>query len=104
IYVGDQQLLAQLRLPAVVDTSQREYVLHPSMMDSALQASIGLVGELTRGLRRPSVPFALDSLRIISACTRDMAGWVRRSKGSEPDGKTTKVDIDLCDQLGNVCV
>jgi len=29
---------------------------------------------------------------------------VRYSKGSKPEDKTIKVDIDLCDQQGNVCV
>jgi hypothetical protein len=33
-----------------------------------------------------------------------MAAWARYSKGSKPKDKTVKVDIDLCDQQGNVCV
>jgi len=33
-----------------------------------------------------------------------MAAWVRLSEGSRPEDKITKVDIDLCDQQGNVCV
>jgi len=104
ILLGEKQVLAQLRLPAVVETNQHEYVLHPSLMDSALQASIGLLVNLNHVPTKPSVPFAVESLRIVSACTKEMAAWVRYSKGSKPEDKTIKVDIDLCDQLGNVCV
>jgi len=104
IHLGENQVLAQLRLPAVVETNQHEYVLHPSLMDSALQASIGLLVNLNHVPTKPSVPFAVESLRIVSACTKEMAAWVRYSKGSKPEDKTIKVDIDLCDQLGNVCV
>jgi acyl transferase domain-containing protein len=104
IYMGEKQLLAQLRLPTVVETSQHEYVLHPSLMDSALQASIGLIVDLNHVPNRPSVPFVLESLRIVSACTKEMAAWVRYSESSKPEDKTIKVDIDLCDQQGNVCI
>jgi polyketide synthase PksL len=104
IYLGDKQALAQLRLPTVVGTSQHEYVLHPSLMDSALQASIGLIADLNHFPSKPSVPFALESLRVVSACTKEMAAWVRYSEGSKPEDKTTKLDIDLCDHEGNICV
>jgi len=53
---------------------------------------------------KPIVPFALDSLRILSACTKEMFAWVRYSRGSKPEDKNVKLDIDLCDQQGNICV
>ena len=103
--LGEKQVLAQLRLPKALATQQaggraNEYQLHPSLMDCALQASIGLIEDLTR----PSVPFALESLRIVSACTKDMFAWVRYSQGNLAENKVTKLDIDLCDQDGNICV
>ena len=102
--LGEKQLLAQLRVPAVVETDQQAYVLHPSLMDSALQASIGLIVDLDHVPTRPPVPFAMESLRIVSACTQGMVAWVRDSSGSKPGDRTIKVDIDLCDLQGNVCV
>jgi acyl transferase domain-containing protein len=104
IHLGEEQVLAQLRAPAVVETSQHEYVLHPSLMDSALQASIGLIVDLNDVLTKPYLPFAAESLRVVSACAKEMVTWARYSKGSKPGDKTVKVDIDLCDQQGNVCV
>jgi len=102
IYLGEKQVLAQLRLPAVVESSQHKYVLHPSLMDSALQASIGLLRD--RIPNRPSLPFVLDSLRIISHCPTEVLGWVRYAQRGSPEDTTMKLDIDICDQQGNVCV
>jgi acyl transferase domain-containing protein len=104
IHLGEEQVLAQLRAPAVVETNQHEYVLHPSLMDSALQASIGLIVHLNNVPTKPYLPFAVESLRVVSACAKEMVAWARYSKGSKPRDKTVKVDIDLCDQQGNVCV
>src|SRR5260370_22054156 len=104
LYLGKKQVLGQLRLPAIIETTHPEYVLHPSLMDSALQASVGLLIDVNHAPGKPYVPFALESLRILSACTREMAAWVRYSKGIRPEDRNIKLDIDLCDHQGNVCV
>ena len=104
VYLGEKQLLARLRLPEVVEASRHEYVLHPSLMDSALQASIGLIVDANRLPGKPPVPFILESLHVISTCKTEIAAWVRYSEGSKPEDKAVRLDIDLCDQQGNVCV
>ncbi|MCP5007127.1 MAG: zinc-binding dehydrogenase, partial [Planctomycetes bacterium] len=117
IYQGENQLLARLCLPVSVKVTQSEYVLHPSLMDSALQSSIGLMLnnstlpdsiEVPPGIKkwpqRPSLPFALESLEIVAPCTSEMYAWVRYSDCNAPSDKVQKLDIDLCDGQGNVCV
>ena len=104
IYLGENQLITQLRLPRVVETSRLEYVLHPSLMDSVLQASLGLIFDLNHIPSKPHVPFVLGSLRIMLACTQEMTAWVRYSEGSKREDRVIKMDIDLCDHEGNVCV
>ncbi|MEQ1514800.1 MAG: beta-ketoacyl synthase N-terminal-like domain-containing protein, partial [Lysobacteraceae bacterium] len=105
IALGQRQLLARLSLPASVASSdRRQYVLHPSLMDGALQASVGLMlhgGELPD---RPPVPFAMDSARVFAACPRDMIAWLRYSPGAVSGLQTWKLDIDLCDADMNICV
>jgi polyketide synthase PksM len=102
-------VLAQVKLPEVVGHTQQQYVLHPSVMDSALHAALGLkeAGELGGGAgepMKPALPFALESLRIISPCNREMFAWVRYSPDSKPSGNLVKLDVDLCDAQGQVCV
>src|SRR5579864_4366000 len=102
IYRGSGQLLAHLRLPDLIAGQSQKYVLHPSLMDGALQAAIGLIdGELDSS--HPRLPFALDSLRIIAPCTQQMFAWVRYSLGTQPGDKVVKLDIDLHDDRGNLC-
>src|SRR5260370_300312 len=104
LHVGSKQVLAQLRLPDAVADKPGDYVLHPSLMDGSLQAAIGLVDDLSEASKSPRVPFALDSLRIVSPCSRKMLAWVRNAPGSHGGDKIAKLDIDLCDESGNVCV
>ncbi|MCP5007146.1 MAG: SDR family NAD(P)-dependent oxidoreductase, partial [Planctomycetes bacterium] len=131
IYQGKNQLLAKLSLPSSVQDTQNEYVLHPCLMDSALQSSIGLmlknstlpdrsetppgIGRWPRGTiksprgtnkstLRPSLPFALESLEIFGSCTSEMYTWVRYSGCNVTSNKVQKLNIDLCDEQGNICV
>ncbi|AOY76260.1 SDR family NAD(P)-dependent oxidoreductase [Clostridium formicaceticum] len=105
IYVGSNQVLAKLTLPSCVADTLEEYVLHPSLMDSALQASIGLM--MIKGDKNPlklSLPFALQELEIFKNCTSEMWALIRLSDGSKAEDKVQKFDIAMCDEQGKICV
>ncbi|MEE7625164.1 amino acid adenylation domain-containing protein [Methylobacter sp. Wu8] len=109
LYAGNGQVLARLVLPESVQHTLDQYVLHPSLMDSALQASIGLgmTAETTApsGERlKPALPFALETVDVFGACAGSMWAWVRRSNGSSAGDRVQKLDIDLCNDQGQVCV
>nr|WP_260115445.1 SDR family NAD(P)-dependent oxidoreductase [Paenibacillus sp. YPD9-1] len=100
--VGEGQALAELSLPVSVRDTQDQYVLHPSILDSALQASIGLrVGSEDL---KPALPFALREIEILGACTPRMWAWIRNSTNSHAGDRVRKLDIDICDEQGNVCI
>jgi len=102
IYIGPDRVLAKLSLPASVSSTQNQFVLHPSLLDSALQASISLL--MDSGELKLCLPFALQELEVFSKCTSVMWALIRYSKGSKAGDKVQKLDIDLCDDIGNVCV
>ncbi|HYI08885.1 MAG TPA: SDR family NAD(P)-dependent oxidoreductase, partial [Thermoanaerobaculia bacterium] len=104
IHRGAGQVLAHLRLPKGAEPASQDYVLHPSMMDSALQAAVGLLDDISSLSNEPRLPFALESLRIVAPSTGSMVAWVRQSPGSQRTDHVVKLDIDLCDERGNVCV
>ncbi|HXH41886.1 MAG TPA: SDR family NAD(P)-dependent oxidoreductase [Thermoanaerobaculia bacterium] len=104
IHRGSGQLLAELRLPKSVEETSGHYVLHPSLMDSAVHACVGLIDGSSEGAGQPRVPFALDSLRMVSPCPSEMVAWVRYAPGAQAGDSVVKLDIDLCDEHGNVCV
>jgi amino acid adenylation domain-containing protein len=111
VYVGENQVLAKLSLPSSVSGTGDQFVLHPSMLDSALQASIGLItgpGDTilsgSAAPPNPVIPFVLQEFEILGNCTSGMWALVRTSGGSKAGDRVRKLDIDLCDDQGTVCV
>jgi len=94
LYLGEAQVLAKLHL-AIDD----EFVLHPGMLDSALQACVGLTA--TSSQPETELPFSIDRVEIFAACVADMWAWVRLA--SDVAG-VKKFDLDLCDTHGDICV
>ncbi|PEP92269.1 polyketide synthase, partial [Bacillus wiedmannii] len=92
LYIGEGQVLAKLSLPSMGVDTQTQFVLHPSLIDSALQASIILLMGSTP--TKPALPFALQELDILGQCTSEMWALVRYSKGSKPGDRVQKLDID----------
>ncbi|MCP5005905.1 MAG: hypothetical protein GY941_18505, partial [Planctomycetes bacterium] len=50
-----------------------------------------------------ALPFALESLEIMSLSTSEMYAWVRYSSDITPKDKVQKLNIDICDEQGKVC-
>ena len=104
IHIGEAEMLAELRLPAACTQNAGQYVLHPALADSALQATVGLIFDLQRLPERPAVPFALESIHIFAPCPPSTLAWVRYAPGSRAGDAVVKLDLDLCDEHGTVCV
>ena len=102
LYVGPGKVLAKLSLPSALTGTITQFVLHPCMVDSAIQASLGLMPET--GSNRPSLAFALEELEIVGSCTPAMWAYVRYSEDCKAGGKVQKLDIDLCGESGKVCI
>ncbi|SEO31193.1 polyketide synthase dehydratase domain-containing protein, partial [Bradyrhizobium sp. OK095] len=101
--VGRTQVLGRLEVPVCVAQTIDAYVLHPSLMDAALQASIGLSaggkGSDQGSAGQPMLPFALEEVLVIAPTpARGFALVYRR------DGTSNKLDIDICDEQGCICV
>jgi polyketide synthase PksN len=106
LYVGRGQVLAQLDLPAGVGGTESEFVLHPSLLDAALQATIGLmmVSDDAQTASKPMLPFALQELEIRGNCSGAMWALLRGGSTTQSGDGVRKFDIDLCDAQGNLCV
>lgn len=116
--LGHGEVLAEIALPACQHGSLADYYLHPSLMDSALQAAIGLslgadvvLAESERsGLpssSRPTLPFALEHLRIWNRCHERMwarVGYAAPRPDQPTDASLQRLDIELFDAEGRLCV
>jgi len=54
--------------------------------------------------RRPALPFALKELEILGGCAPSMWALIRPSDNGAPGDGTARLDLDLCDDRGQICV
>lgn len=107
VHRGDRQLLARLALPPRSATSEADgcyggYLLHPSVVSGAMQAGLLLIAP--QGFRTPLSQQGLERLCVLSSCTEAMFAWARYSLEPVAVDRLTRLDIDITDIGGNVCV
>ncbi|WP_407711722.1 SDR family NAD(P)-dependent oxidoreductase [Bacillus inaquosorum] len=102
MYIGDDQVLAKLELPQEAQAALNDFVWHPGMMDSALQAALGMM-DSTEGYPSPRIPFALEEAVIYGPCAPRMWSVIQYSEGNKAEDEVLKLDIDLCDDAGRLC-
>ncbi|MEX3611468.1 MAG: amino acid adenylation domain-containing protein [Burkholderia sp.] len=110
LWLGDGQGLARLVLPAVLHEGAERYGLHPSLLDAAVQAAFigidamraaaGVAGAEQGG----SLPFELKRVQLLVPCQPAMWAWVRYAQGIGAGDRVQRMDVDLCDEQGRICV
>lgn len=104
LYRGDDQVLAVLSLPESQKDSFREYGLHPSMLEGVLQASADLIITKFQCSGRALLPEKLEYFRMTSPCSETMYTWIRLSRKSNLSKKICRLDVDMIDISGSICV
>lgn len=99
LWQGEREVLAALELPETLKDTSNEYVLHPSLVDGAFQASIVLMGDDDNGAY---VPFSLQEVSIVRQLPSRCFAHV--SEVSEGKGAARIFDIEIMDEKGAVCV
>ncbi|MBT5817190.1 MAG: SDR family NAD(P)-dependent oxidoreductase, partial [Proteobacteria bacterium] len=100
---GQRQVLAHLALPQTVPQNHDHFGLHPSLLDGAFQAVLGMV--LQDDGSEPTetaLPFALDSLELLGPWEPHMWVHVRSAHTGRETGRVRKTDIDLIADDGTV--
>ena len=103
IYVGQGQLLAKLTLPAPIAATSGQYVLHPVILAAALQAVIGFNPDVSKA-NQPLLPVALQELAIYGRCTGSRWALLQYGIDNRVKDQPRKLDIDICDEEGHVCL
>ncbi|WP_225887712.1 SDR family NAD(P)-dependent oxidoreductase [Myxococcus xanthus] len=102
VYQGVDQVLARLVLPEGLGSAVAPYVLHPSLMDAALQATIGLSAQESPA--PVGLPFSVDAVEVLAPCPPQLWVWIRNAAGSTAGGAVRKLDLDLLADDGHVCI
>nr|WP_054741575.1 type I polyketide synthase [Cellulosilyticum ruminicola] len=101
VYVGKGEAFAKIAIPESLVDTNKTYVLHPSLLDGALQSIIGLGISSDEGQQTPRVPFAMESLEIYKPADETMWAVIKDNSTSD---RVLKHDIDLCNEAGEVCI
>ncbi|MFK4467822.1 amino acid adenylation domain-containing protein [Bacillus sp. RC252] len=111
---GSQYAIGHLKLSDSLSEVFNQYHLHPSILDGAIQSSIGLLSdsELANLKNDPSgkktgaitIPFSLQSVEIYKSCKEKMYSIVRDADPTKTSAFAKLLDIDLIDESGVVCV
>ncbi|MGQ4416337.1 SDR family NAD(P)-dependent oxidoreductase, partial [Streptomyces sp. SAS_269] len=103
---GRPQVLAELRLPAEAEPLGAGALMHPSILDGALQATIGLWLDQAADGRSAglALPFALDRAEPVTATAATAYAWIRHQPGSDTGDGTARLDVTVLDEHGRVCV
>jgi hypothetical protein len=91
--------LAKLRLPDHLKPDYGEFILHPSMIDGALQTIAGVAAS-----RSPStlfVPFAVDEIEILKPVPHNCYAYAEQV-GSQSADVGLKFDVRLLNESGDV--
>ncbi|MEA2491931.1 MAG: polyketide synthase PksN, partial [Acidobacteriota bacterium] len=103
IHVHETFALARLRVGEDLKGEFDQFILHPSLIDGALQTVASLAGGLAP--RTPYLPFALDELEIIKPVAQSCWAYAERADAQTPShGGVTKFNIRLLNERGEVLV
>jgi len=103
LYYHEEEALAAIVLPPKVKAGSEAFVLHPSLMDAALQAISGLAGPNDTGTGSPYLPFTLGEVRVVAPVTKARYVYITASGTSLPQGSPlNRYDIRLLDAQGRL--
>ena len=94
LYYSETEALSSIQLPI-----EKEFVLQPGILDSALQTCIGLsLGQPVVGL---NIPFSIGQVHIYGDLDRDTWCYARKNRDN-PDQKLSSFDVYLLSGAGEV--
>jgi acyl transferase domain-containing protein/acyl carrier protein len=103
LWLGDQEALGQIRLPEELVADFEDYQLHPALLDSCLQAMMGMLLTAAPSSTQSGIylPVAIDRLRV--DCRPGTRLW-SYARLTEHSAIAIEGDIWLLDENGGVFV
>lgn len=96
------EALSRLELPDVVVDRHEEYVLHPSLLDGALQTVLGLSGQTGSADDPVYLPFAIGEVEVVRSLTKVCFAYVTYAAQDHLSGNAVrKYNISIVDERGN---
>ena len=103
LHISDSFALAKLEIAPQLKADFDHFILHPSLLDGALQAVAGLLG--STNAEKSYLPFAIDELEIIRPLTQTCYAFVEFADHKENmQSDIKKFNIQLVNRKGALLV
>ncbi|PKM52638.1 MAG: hypothetical protein CVV02_00440 [Firmicutes bacterium HGW-Firmicutes-7] len=99
LFIGEREVLAVLNLQEDLTECMHDYVLHPSIMDGALQGAMGL--NYTAHNNETYMPFSINEIEIYGALKKKCFAYITKD---EATSKLLKYNILILDEEGNILI
>ncbi|WP_340201871.1 SDR family NAD(P)-dependent oxidoreductase [Ascidiimonas sp. W6] len=96
LWSNNDETLIKIELPEVHAPTFNQYFLHPTIMDAALQGTIGIVQDTLK--KDPMLPFNVQEIQHISPLSKSGYAYIAKAK------KADHFNIKILDDKGNLCV
>ncbi|CAN7392939.1 SDR family NAD(P)-dependent oxidoreductase [Trinickia sp. LjRoot230] len=100
VHSGEGEVLGRIELPLTGDAPQEHFVLHPMLLDAAMQA--GIAAQLCSGAREMKVPYSLGEVEILHPLTQRCYSYVTTRASAR--GAVSHEDVAIVDETGKVLV
>ncbi len=103
IYINDCFALSKLKIADHLKSDFGQFILHPSIIDGALQTAAGLVGGLESAT--PHLPFALDEIELLHPVRQTCYAYAEFADSRErAHTGVRKFNIRLLNESGDVLI
>ena len=103
LHFNETEAFSRLALPEEIADTAADFLLHPSLMDGALQSVIGLTAAAVEEAETPFVPFGLEEVEIIAPPKPECYVHVTSVAGGK-GAQIRKFNITIMDTAGNPLV
>jgi polyketide synthase PksL len=102
-FVSDSFALAKLEISDGLKSNFDQFILHPSILDGALQTVAGLMGSLEP--ETPYLPFAIDELEMVRPLTHSCYAYVEfADQDKHARANVKKFNIHILNRKGTLLV
>lgn len=102
LYVNEHEVLARLELPEALAAGYHDFLLHPALMDGALQSAIGIELQKEDPFEL-HIPFAADEVNIMGPLPRICYAHLVVSPECRGVG-SKRCDVGIMDETGKLLV
>lgn len=104
LYFNENEVLASIQLPEHLKENFHEYLLHPTIMDGALEAVIGMVSAKARN-GGVTLPYYIGEVEILGELTEKCFSYARYT-GRKKNGlqESDSYEVFILDEKGKVLV